>query len=101
MGCDQSLRLMIAPELHGFGCRQGLAVDENPVRWLYGHGRGVEPLAVDANATLGNPALRIAPRAQACACESLGDPDRFVRCWRRTRDRSGTAALRCRSGRPC
>ncbi len=76
---DEAARFVIAPELRRLGRRQRLAVDQHLVlpRHLES-GRRQQP-AVDVDAALLDPALRLAARAQPGPCHRLGDAQRLVR----------------------
>jgi hypothetical protein len=72
-GHDEAARLVVAEEPRRLLGRDGLAIDGNDVSVTDGEGRRIQPLAVDEDATLGNPALGIAARAQTRPRHHLGD----------------------------
>ena len=78
VGGHEPLRLVVAPELRGFGAGERLAVDQNLVFAADLEGWRVEDLAVDADAALPDPALGLAARAQPCPRHRLGDAQRLT-----------------------
>src|SRR3569623_527444 len=70
----QPARLVIEKQPRALALRQWLAVDGDDIARRDVERRRIDNAAVDGNATLRDPFLRIAPRAQPCPRHGLGDP---------------------------
>jgi hypothetical protein len=72
-GRHQAARLVVEEQSRALGRGEGLAVDAHVVARAHIEGGAHELHAVDDDAALGDPALRVAPRAEAGARHRLGD----------------------------